>query len=291
MVRSTLLSFRSFQWCSLFFFLFACTAPQNTSLPDEGSFSVLTYNVHGLPPEVTGDETSVRIAQIATFLSDFDIVGLQEDFSDENHERIASTVRHPYQNRFNQKLSEDRYYGSGLSALSYFPIAAVQNTHYDSCHGYIDASSDCLASKGFQLIELMLTDGHSIHLYNSHLEAGGSDEDLQVRQQQVTKLIDSLQGYSADKAVIFVADTNLHSTDADDVLLLEQLEAEGGLSDACLSVSCPESNHIDRIFYRNGPMIEFTVNEWIRDQRFVDDNGVDLSDHPAIVATIDWFVR
>ena len=45
---------------------------------------MLTYNIHGLPPEVTGDDTTGRIEQITPLLSDYDVVGLQEDWIEEN---------------------------------------------------------------------------------------------------------------------------------------------------------------------------------------------------------------
>ena len=139
--------------------------------------------------------------------------------------------------------------------------------------------------------ELDIHPNHTIHLYNTHLEAGGGDEDNQARQAHVDQLIASLQNYSADVAVLFLGDTNLRASDPIDVPLLEQLYTDGGLSDSCLSVNCEETNHIDRILYRNSSSIELMVQEWKRDESFVDDNGIDLSDHPAITVQLDWSVR
>jgi len=267
------------------FILLACSV---TNEPSEGIVHVLTYNIHGLPAEITGDDTTTRIEQIAPLLGDFDIVGLQEDFIDENHNIIASAAPHPYRDNFNEKVEDDRYYGSGLSAFSVHPILADQNTHYTACHGYIDSASDCFASKGFQALEIEVAPGLTIHFYNTHLEAGGGQEDTLARQTHVDQLLTSLNGFSADQPVIFLGDTNLHAADPVDSPLLEQLLQEGNLIDSCESVGCTEPEHIDRIFYRNSPNMELTVQQWINQDGFVDLAGLDLSDHPAISAHISW---
>ena len=273
----------------MIFLFLACTGTKDTATyPNEGSLNLLTYNVHGLPPEITGDDTTARTERIAPLLSDFDIIGLQEDFIDDNHDILATTVPHPYQDRFNDKVEESRYYGSGLSVFSYSLILGSHNTHYTACNGYLDGSSDCLASKGFQVVEIELSNGQSIHLYNTHLEAGGGTEDNQARQVHVDQLVESLQNHSANKAVVFLGDTNLHANDSADIPMLEQLLEQGDLLDSCEAVGCPESDHIDRIFYRSSTDIELTVENWSRDEGFVDEEGNDLSDHPAITVTISW---
>ena len=62
--------------------LLGCSDDTPTQEPPQtfGQFSVLTYNIHGLPPEVTNDDTSERIKQIAPLLEAYDVVGLQEDW-------------------------------------------------------------------------------------------------------------------------------------------------------------------------------------------------------------------
>ncbi len=269
----------------MIFIVLACTGAKE---PSQGELHFLTYNIHGLPVEITGDDTPGRIEQIAPLLAEFDIVGLQEDFIDENHDIIAESATHPYLDRFNEKVEQDRYYGSGLSTLSVAPILTDQNSHYTTCHGYLDSASDCFASKGFQALEIELSTDLTFHLYNTHLEAGGSEEDTLARQVQVEQLLASLNNYSAEHAVIFLGDTNLHASDSNDSPLLEKLYSQANLIDSCQAVNCPEPENIDRIFYRNSPNLEFTVQQWVNDQEFVDQSGTNLSDHPAISAQISW---
>ena len=53
-------------------------------LPREGAFSVVTYNVQGLPDALTDSPrpTQDRMQDIAPLLDAYDVVGLQEDFMD-----------------------------------------------------------------------------------------------------------------------------------------------------------------------------------------------------------------
>ena len=61
----------------------ACSDPASKEVWE---LEVLTYNVHGLPSVVTGDDTEERIQQIAPLLSSYELIGLQEDFMEEQHE-------------------------------------------------------------------------------------------------------------------------------------------------------------------------------------------------------------
>ena len=255
--------------------------------PATGSLSAITYNVHGLPPEITGDDTASRLVAIGPLLPPFDIVGLQEDFDDENHAALVASVDHPTQVRFAEALA-DRVYGSGLAVLSHLAEESHFQEHYEDCNGVLDSASDCLASKGFQVVRLELAPGATVDVYNTHLEAGGGTEDHAARTQHVQQLLDSLANRSADRAVIFLADTNLHASDALDAPLLTQLLEEGGLVDSCAEVGCAEPDHIDRILIRNSTEVSLQVSGWEVRPEFVDGEGMDLSDHPAISAAMDW---
>jgi hypothetical protein len=256
-------------------------------VPASGSLSALTYNVHGLPPEITGDDTASRLVDIGPLLPAFDIVGLQEDFDDANHAALVASVNHPTQVRFAEALA-DRVYGSGLAVLSHLAEESHFHEHYEDCHGVLDSASDCLASKGFQVVRLELAPGATVDVYNSHLEAGGGSEDHAARTQHVAQLLHSLADRSAERAVIFLADTNLHASDELDAPLLTQLLEEGGLVDSCAEVGCAEPDHIDRILVRDSAEVSLRVSGWEVRHEFVDEEGVDLSDHPAIATAMDW---
>lgn len=254
----------------------------------QGSLTVLSYNVHGLPSLITGDDTPARMVDIAPRLEGWDLVGLQEDWDADNHEVLVSETDHLTKLWFSDTLSADRYYGSGLSLLASFPVMEVVNTHYSTCSGLVDGASDCMASKGFQVVRLQVG-AAQIDVYNTHFEAGGGAEDNAARSVQVGEVIASLEGYSDGRAVIFTGDFNLRESDPEDLPELERLEQDGGLEDVCKALSCIEPDHIDRVFIRSGSGVVLRAQSWANvSDEFIDSDGTDLSDHPPISATIAW---
>lgn len=258
--------------------------------PSEGQMIALTYNVHGLPAAITGDDTPGRMAAIAPLLNAFDLVGLQEDFDEQNHDTLTADSTHDVRLRFAEPL-EARFYGSGLSILSRFELLDHQHHHYTACNGRFDSASDCLASKGFQVARIRLSPGVELDVYNSHLEAGNSAEDDVVRSSHVDEILDVMTTYSAGRALIFLADTNLHADQPTDATHLRRLEQTAGLLDACETVSCPEPGRIDRIMYRDSDSVSLEISTWQVEAAFFDSDGTPLSDHDAISATINWSRR
>jgi endonuclease/exonuclease/phosphatase family metal-dependent hydrolase len=252
-----------------------------------GDLTVLTYNVHGLPAAITGDDTPARMVDIGPKIADWDIVGIQEDFDSDNHQTLMDGAQ-PVDHRWFDDTLEGRFYGSGLSVLATPAIIDHQHTHFSACHGITDASSDCLASKGFQAVRLAVGET-SIDVYNTHLEAGGGEEDNAARQIHVDEILASLSGWSAGQAVIFTGDFNLRPSDAADGPLIAQLVNEAGLTQACTALDCPEADHIDKILFRSSDEIALTATSWANNASdFQSESGTDLSDHPPLSATIRW---
>ena len=259
----------------------------NAETETEGSFSALTYNVHGLPPEITGDDTSDRMVQIAPLINGYDLLALQEDFLSDNHDTLTAETDHNEQEWFSE-IQNGRVYPSGLALLSRLPVVDYWTEHYEDCNGLLDGASDCLASKGFQVMRFQLADGALLDVYNSHLEAGGSDEDNAARQGHVDQLVAAMNGYSAGEAVLFLGDTNLHGGDpADEPLIADWLE-RAGVEDACDLIGCDEPGRIDRALLRSSETLSLEVGAWSVEPQFYDDDGVPLSDHDAIAVQIGW---
>lgn len=272
--------------------LFACTgATTPDPLPTEGSFEVLTYNVQGLPDELSESETptDVRMGQIAPFLDAFDLVGVQEDFDEGNDALLTALATQPVKEWFGEVL-DGHVYPAGLGMLSRVgELVAVEERHYAVCNGVLSDGSDCLASKGFLALRLGVGAG-SMDVYVTHLDAGGAPEDSDARSTQIDELLASIDGWSAGHAVLLMGDTNLRPSDPPDAVLLERF-ADDGLRDVCVELGCEEQDHIDRFLLRDGDDTALVPLDWRRDASFVDDAGVDLSDHPALVATVGWEVR
>lgn len=272
-------------------FFIACTSDSKPiELQLEGELQIISYNIHGLPAAITGDDTPGRIATLSPMLNDFPLVALQEDWDVANHDLIVNNTAHPYEDYFDEKITDDKQYGSGLSFFSALEILSVQHTHYEECNGYLDGASDCFASKGFQRLEIPLNAEQSIHIYNTHLEAGGGADDQAARDAQVTQLLAAFEADSSDTPLIFLGDTNLHYDDPDDAPLLDRF-LDAGLEESCLLVDCPEPNWIDKVFIRSSSSVTLTVTEWKHEDQFVDSAGEALSDHPAISSRISWQIQ
>ena len=147
--------------------------------------------------------------------------------------------------------------------------------------------SDCLASKGFQWLVLDLG-GEPLHLYNTHMEAGGGPEDEAARTDHASQLVTHIQANATDEAIVFIGDTNLHPDDPIDVPLIEALTEPTGLKDSCAAVDCPEVNHIDRLLYRSSNRLTLEILQWNNEAEFTDTNGMPLSDHPALSIQVNW---
>ncbi len=254
---------------------------------DEGRLTVLSYNVHGLPPFVTGDDTLARQAAIAPLLEAFDVVGLQEDFMDEGHALlVGATSRRRV--RFADLVADDRVYGSGLTCLSRFPVVFQAAEHYGTFHGRLAAGSDGLASKGFQLVRLQLAPGVELDVYDSHLDAGGAEGDQAARAEQVAQLTRAMLEVSGDRAIVFLGDTNLGAARGRDPATLARWLAATRLACACAASREACCGRIDRILVRGGAGVELTVVGWGVAPGFTDAQGRPLSDHEPIQAELRW---
>lgn len=252
-----------------------------------GSLDVLSYNIHGLPSAVTGDDTQARITQLAPKMNSFDVIGIQEDWMEEFYPILLEGADLPYSDRFDVPYDDEKVYGAGLSFLGRYPIIGSTHIYYESCFGFLDNASDCFASKGLQFLELHV-DGMVLHFYNTHLEAGNGVEDHEVRAEQIEMILTQINMYSHDHPVILMGDFNLEPNDEADSSLLSKLRVESGLELTCTLVDCPEPNHIDQIYIRSSANVSLEAVSWDRVEDFVDDVGVPLSDHPAITTQILW---
>lgn len=158
-----------------------------------GDFSVMTYNVKGLPwPVATGREDALsrigeRLAQMRAAGRQPTVVVLQEAFVEEA-KAIGAAAGYRYQ-ATGPQVRDDRgtprsrkrtwYKGetmgtvldSGLVILSDVPIGEVTRQAFPSgsCAGY-----DCLAAKGVLMATITLPGGRRITVATTHLNARGA---------------------------------------------------------------------------------------------------------------------
>ena len=286
-----------------------------------GTFELLSYNVAGLPQEISKEHPKENIPQISPLLEDYDVVLTQEDFDwwkpgglasktdfVNYHDRLRSEVTHEYQTAQHPgpeavgiDLAADRplmELGDGLGVLSRLPIEEeATRVPWDDCFGGFDSgASDCLAMKGFLVTTLTLADGTSVDLYNVHGEAGGGPEDQALQVADYEQLADFIAMRSKDRAIIVAGDTNLHTdlehedgANGADIEIWNNFLEAAKLTDACTATGCDRPGAIDKVAFRSGGGVELEVTSHeFPAEAFTDAAGEDLSDHEPLAVGFRW---
>ncbi|HEY0501565.1 MAG TPA: endonuclease, partial [Kutzneria sp.] len=143
---------------------------------DGGGFSVLSYNVAGLPEGISSAPTPRQSATtaIGQRLGAYDIVHVEEDFN--YHAALYAADGHAYRT----PTSGGAGIGSGLNTLSSLPYDGddFERAHWSSCQ--LD-SGDCLTPKGFTFMRERLAEGVYVDVYNLHTNAGDNSGDESSR--------------------------------------------------------------------------------------------------------------
>ncbi|HUT53706.1 MAG TPA: endonuclease/exonuclease/phosphatase family protein [bacterium] len=250
--------------------------------PRSGSFTILTYNVAGLPEGISQSHPLWYSKMISPRLSAFDIVVVQEDFV--YGRDLRSQDDHPYYSG----RSRSGIFGDGLARFSRFPMGAVEHAAWEACHGHLDSGSDCLTPKGFSVAAHELAPGVFLEVYNLHFDAGGAEGDLAARAAEMDQLITALAARSAGRAVILAGDWNLSPKRAENLELLDKILTSQGLTDSCRALNCGRER-IDRVMFRSGAGLSLRpVAYKVETERFADRKGRPLSDHDAVSVGFEW---
>jgi hypothetical protein len=235
----------------------------------QGDFSLLTYNVAGLPQEISPVQPGTNIPLISPKLEPYDIVVTQEDFDwwvpaldaldfADYHTRLRaqtthpwSTGRHPGPAAVGIDGSDPErpmpIVGDGNGILSRFPFSGADRVPWEHCFGGGDTSdggaADCLAMKGFARASVTLAAGVVVDVYTVHGEAGRTAADTRMIAEDFALLADYINANSQGRPVIVAGDTNLH-TQPGHVMepqhgpIWDRFVDEVGLIDVCTVVSC-----------------------------------------------------
>lgn len=248
-----------------------------------GRFSVLTYNVAGLPQLVSASDPERNLGLMSPLLNHYQLVLVQEDFS--YHRRLAAQSRHAYRSR--PMRDRHSFMPDGLNRFSAFQLGWVHRVRWSRCSGYLGSASDCLADKGFSFSRVALEDGVSLDVYNLHAEAGGQRGDVEARRHNFEQLANYVTRRSRGHAVLVAGDTNLRMSIPSDAATLDAFLEQTGLTDACRAFGCGEER-LDRVFFRGSKQVELRALGWWTDRRFVDADGGALSDHRAVGVEMGW---
>lgn len=277
-----------------------------------GEFTALSYNVAGLPQEVSQVNPQEHIPLISPLLNDYDIVLTQEDFDwwqpalDEldfvhYHTRLRAQADHPYRSERHPgpeavgiDVEPERpmlFVGDGLGLLSRFPFDQFRRVPWDGC---APAAADCLAIKGFALARVQLAPDVPVDVYTLHAEAGSEEADNAARAAQFEQLAAYIEQSSAGRAVILGGDANLHTdpNDSDhpeDAGVWERFLRRTGLTDVCTVLSCDDPGRIDKFAFRSSDEVALEpLSLRFETEKFRDPNGEPLSDHDPLAVRWRW---
>ncbi len=294
----------------------------------QGSVTLLSYNVAGLPKEISKVDPALHIPLIATRLGTYDVVLTQEDFDwwqpqldaldfSHYHERLrAQTDMFPYRSErhpgpaaagLDVATRPTLLVGDGLGFLSKLPVRDVQRVAWKNCFGGANTkdggASDCLSMKGFMVGTYTLGSSSAgpveVDIYSWHMEAGATAADQDVQRQDLEQLAAFMEQHSKGRAIILTGDSNLHtgndtnpdgrSGDSTDTDLWNAFQARTGVKDMCASFACVDPDSIDKLAFRSSDTVKLTPTaRAYPTQDFKDDKGEDLSDHPPLVVTLAW---
>ncbi|HTO00889.1 MAG TPA: endonuclease/exonuclease/phosphatase family protein [Microthrixaceae bacterium] len=307
--------------------LSACTPPPSdpgsppttlVPLPDPpGSFSVLTYNIAGLPQGISDSNPVANIPRISPLLNAYDVVLTQEDFDwwvpaaglldfANYHTRLRSSVEHPWRTDRHpgpaavgvNAGARGLLVGDGIGIMAKYPLAGEKQHAWKGCFGGIipdGGAADCLAMKGFRMVTMTLGDGREVDVYSLHGEAGGTPRDQRLQELDFAELAEFINARGLDRAIVLGGDTNLHTDDVHpdggggaDTVIWQRFLEKTDTTDVCIELTCSDLGSIDKIAYRSSSTVELKAKTADFPLERFQYNGKDLSDHPPFVATFDW---
>jgi endonuclease/exonuclease/phosphatase family metal-dependent hydrolase len=261
-----------------------------------GSFSVLTYNVAGLPEGLSSGNPAANTPIIGQRIAPYDIVAVQEDFN--YHAALYTNDTHPHRT----PTSGGAAFGDGLNLLSNHPYTDLTRDKWNTCNG-----TDCLTPKGFTWSRIRLAEGVTIDFYNLHPNAGTTDADLAARRANITELSTFITTHSAGNAVVVAGDTNTRYTRTGDNI--RDLLSTNRLTDTWVekehngtpptagspALLCDDTavtdtcEVVDKILYRGNRYLTLTLDDYRNDNTaFRTTNNTMLSDHYPITAEFRW---
>jgi endonuclease/exonuclease/phosphatase family metal-dependent hydrolase len=271
-------------------------APASAAPPPTGTFSVLTYNVAGLPEGLSSGNPSANTPTIGQRLGAYDVVHVQEDFN--YHAVLYANDNHPYRT----PTSGGAGFGDGLNTLSDYPYSDFVRDDWNSCNG-----TDCLTPKGFTWSRVRFAEGVYVDFYNLHPNAGTTDADLAARRANISELSSYIQANSAGNAVVVMGDTNTRYTRTGDNI--RDLLSANGLTDAWVqgvrggtppaagsaALVCDDANVtndcevVDKILYRGNRYVTLALDWYSNENADFRTAGDEmLSDHYPIAAGFRW---
>ncbi|MCD7774488.1 MAG: hypothetical protein LUG85_07740 [Clostridiales bacterium] len=285
-------------------------ASSAAEIGDTGSFSILNYNVAGLPiPSSLAEDGKDAFADsfligAAINALDYDIVAVQEDFNYDVYLRDQLTI---YDNVLSSSsVITERHQtdhsggvplGDGLNIFSKYALYNDNRVAWEETSGITTDGSDELIPKGLLVVTIELEEGYYLDLYDIHIDAYSGEGSVAARRAEFTQLAEYIMKHSVydettgtyDHAVIVTGDFNasiyLEDEEYGDCLVENLLEA-AHLNDAWAvqTIDAIEEDPSDySAYYEYAEVTSLTEDQaWghydsVERFCYADGNGIDLS--------------
>ena len=282
-----------------------------------GDLRLISYNIAGLPVKSVFEGRSAKLdaAEIGRQVraAGYDLLAVQEDFC--SYRQLRREIQAPYCSFSKGNVPA----GDGVDIFSRYPLYNVVRVPWARSYGGITYGAGCeYTPKGFMHAVMALAPGAYVDVYNLHAVAGAYSEweesawneptiAGEYRRAGFEQLRDYIQAHSAGRALILLGDFNTVLWKVPDGLydtLIEPLGLkdtwadlfnggrmayDGGDWEGGATRDAGSAEFIDKILYRSGGAVEFTVAEaahvpWKTPQ------GRDLSDHDSWAATLRYTI-
>ncbi|MGB0895029.1 MAG: sphingomyelin phosphodiesterase [Parashewanella sp.] len=173
--------------------VFAITPIKHHQLVSEtNKLSILTYDLWGI--SVNGSKkVQIRFDEMPQFFQNYDVLALEGLFDRKPTETLHTALlkEYPYQ------TAKIRQRGvpiqAGIYILSRYPIAKQDAVFYKTCKGF-----QCLATNAAIYTEI-IKNGQKYHIFDTHIQSGNTDAQVQARMDQVTELSRFIQSQHIPK--------------------------------------------------------------------------------------------
>ncbi|KAI9993606.1 hypothetical protein PInf_015891 [Phytophthora infestans] len=230
------------------------------ALAGANTFSVLCYNVAGLPALLSSGDPADNSVEMGKRISDWDIVNVQEDFNYHAYLYKENTQK------YRTATSGGVPFGSGLNTLSNLPFSTLGLEHA----GVSMNDQKARASNLKQLGD-----------YISENSAGNAVIVMGDTNTRYTRKLDTIAE--------FVAEQNM--TDGwIEYVRKGKLPKKGAEAIKCETANMANKCEVvDKILYRSGKYVTLKLDTWNNENKaFLDKSGKALSDHPPISSTFSW---
>ncbi len=263
-----------------------------------GEFSVLTYNVAGLPELISSAQTprASSIKRIGARIGAFDIVNVQEDFNYNDY--LYAENEHPYRTEAMGAVP----FSDGLSTLSKYPIVTMERIAWKHCSG-----ADCFTPKGFSYMRVQLAKDVFLDVYNLHATAQDNLNAVKARRANLQQFATYVKAHSSEEAVLIMGDFNAHYAFSEDNI--RHFKEVTGMRDAWVELQQQgevpairesfkarsaldideQCESIDKIYFRSSNRLVFEAKNYrVEKDLFEDESGLALSDHCAVSMQFEW---